>query len=291
MRRIVHIIVLWAATFAAGSIAPTHLHAQDVVEAVRGAERAFVAAIRANSRRAMGRSLAAKFTFVDAAGVTRVKSAIMDDIALAKGSGENETQLAIRPYGQIALVSGERGNVRFMRVWAKRRVGWLLFAMIETPIGGQASPASPAPSRGDGVCENPCLAMPYRPLTAQDAQIATRFRMVETAKWRGNADELMRSLAPEFAVVAPGGVTSRDKLVTEIRTAGRPGVPGDPVMVMRIHGFDGSAIMATRQRPDRGGKPYAAVRVWALRDGRYILVAEQRSAIEAAAAMPAVVKR
>ena len=65
----------------------------------------------------------------------------------------------------------------------------------------------------------------------------------------------------------------------KLKESGAPSVPGDPVVLARIHDFGDSAVMIARHTPFRGGKPYYSLRVWAFGGGRWQLANTQQTVI------------
>ena len=74
--------------------------------------------------------------------------------------------------------------------------------------------------------------------------------------------------------------------LADLRASGAVSTPGDPVVSMRIHDFDDSAVMIARHSSFRGGDPYYSLRVWAYRDGRWQLANTQQTVIRSTPGSP-----
>ncbi|MBI3436122.1 MAG: hypothetical protein HY056_13780 [Proteobacteria bacterium] len=254
----------------------------DSAEAIGLIDRSLQSAISADDERAVGRRLAAKFTLTDAAGKRWLKSAVLKDV---ESFGGEENDVTINFYNTLAVVMGTRKDTRFARVWAKRVLGWRLFAAIETPIA--AAPVEVATAAGD--CVNPCRSVPYAAKSEVESAVLAAWQRLETVKWQPNADAVADGLADEFAGVTSSGLRGREQIVAAVRRGEgqRKGQPGDPVDFMRIHVFGvATALILTRQTPFAGGRPYAGLRVWILRAGRWRETLSQETTIEAAPPVP-----
>src|SRR5262245_26929144 len=104
--------------------------AQDNADTIRKLDQGLASAVRGKDQRALGRTLAAKFTWTDAQGRTWPKSEVVKSIAEFPIVAESDVKINF--YGPIATVTGQRGNVRFVRVWVKRTLGWRLFLLLDT---------------------------------------------------------------------------------------------------------------------------------------------------------------
>jgi Domain of unknown function (DUF4440) len=292
MRRVILALVL-AAAISLPTLRPTA--AQEGVDIIRASEQGLAAAIRNKDRRALGTFIAAKFSWTDATGTTRPKSEVMHNVGLLAPPGQDETDVKTYFYGAVATVLGTRKDARFVRIWVKRQLGWLLLIAMETPIAKEApARASVEAAAGEGDCDNPCRTVPFRPKTDIDKTILAAWQKTKTLEWKPNADEWASYIADEFMIINNTTVRNREQRIAIAKKQQEAGVgaPGDPVTFMRINDFPPSAaVMVSRHVPYRGGKPYINLRVWVLRDNRWQLALSQQVANLSAPDVPAVVAK
>jgi len=269
--------------------------AQDGVETIRANEQGFFAAVHNRDRRALGTFVAAKFSWSDASGTTRTKSDVMRNIGLLAAVGQDETDVQTNFYGPVATVLGKRKDVRFVRIWVKRVLGWRLLVAMETPIPKEApARASIEAAAGAGDCDNPCRTVPFRPKTDMDKAILAAWQKTKTLEWKPNADEWASYIADEFMIINNTTIRNRDQRIAIAKKQQEAGVgaPGDPVTFMRINDFPpNAAVMVSQHVPYRGGKPYTNVRVWILRANHWQLALSQQVTNQSAPDMPAVVAK
>jgi hypothetical protein len=270
---------------------PPSAHAQDTAETIQKLEQGLATAVRTKDRRSLGNYLAAKFAWTDAQGNSWPKSEVLKSIAEFPAVAESDVK--INMYGAMATVIGQRGHVRFVRIWVKRALGWRLFLLLDTPGPAQASAptqASVEPGAGEVDCNNPCRTLPYTPRGDMDQAIVAAWQQNKLNEWKPNADAWARNIADEFVFVSNTTLRNREQRLAVIKSAQERnvGLPGDPVTFMRITDFSpDSAVMVSRHAPSRGGKPYFAVRVWVNREARWQLALSQQVTIQAAQPVPA----
>jgi len=257
--------------------------AQDNADTIRKLDQGLASAVRGKDQRTLGRTLAAKFTWTDAHGRTWPKSEVVKSIAEFPVVAESDVKINF--YGPLATVTGQRGNVRFVRIWVKRALGWRLFLLLDTPIPSQPpSQASVEAGAGQGDCDNPCRTLPYTPRTDIDQAIVAAWQQTKLLEWKPNADEWARYIADEFLIINNTTMRNREQRIAIAKAAQErgTGTPGDPVTFMRITDFPpDAAVMVSRHFPYRGGKPYFNVRVWVNRDARWQLALSQQVTIQA----------
>ena len=290
MRRALIRAVLAALALIFVPLAPAR--AQEGADTIQKLEQGLATAVRTRDRRALGNYLAAKFAWTDAQGYTWPKSEVLKSIAEFPAVAESDVK--INMYGAMATVIGQRGHVRFVRIWAKRALGWRLFLLLDTPGPEQASAprqASVEPGAGNADCNNPCHSLPFTPRTGTDQAIVAAWQQNKLNESKPNADAWARNIADEFVFVSNTTLRNREQRLAMIKSAQERnvGLPSDPVTFMRITDFSpDSAVMVSRHVPSRGGKPYVSVRVWVNRDARWQLALSQQVTIQAAQPVPAM---
>jgi hypothetical protein len=116
-----------------------------------------MAAVAKGDKQTAAALLGADFTWTDADGVTRDKTASLDKFA---GPGD-ETDLQAHFYGRVFAVRGARNKLHFLRIWVKRDDRWQAFVLLETPVAPRSGPASarsrPRPDRATATIRaGPC---------------------------------------------------------------------------------------------------------------------------------------
>jgi hypothetical protein len=290
MRRVISTVILALAAQLVMSV-PSAM-AQDGSEVIRQVEQGFAAAIRNKDRRAVGTFLAAKFSWADSSGTTRLKSQVLKDVNLLGANFRDESDVKIYFYGPVATVLGTHDNAHFVRIWVRRMLGWRLFILLETPAPAEGGVrASVEAAAGEGDCDNPCRIVPYSPKTEMDKAILAAWQKTKTLEWKPNADEWARFIADEFMIINNTTIRNREQRIAIARKQQEAGVgaPGDPVTSMRITDFSpNAAVMTSQHVPYRGGKPYINVRMWVYRDNRWQLALSQQVTIQSAPTMAAV---
>jgi hypothetical protein len=164
-----------------------------------------------------------------------------------------------------------------------------VLAVILTTLATGTTPfAAAAPTAGD--CENPCRTMPFTPASPNARVIADVFMRLKMDEWHPNPSDWMEFVLDDVYYVTETAQLSKGDRVARLASleaSGAASTPGDPVVSMRIHDFDDSAVMIARHRPFRGGDPYYSLRVWAFRDGRWQLANTQQTVIRSTRDTPA----
>lgn len=215
-----------------------------------------------------------------------------DAVALVHQRGYRTEDVQTRIYHEAAVVSGREslegerpGGVRFLRVWIYEGDRWLILAYQATAIASETEAARQAAQQPSSV---PRSAVGLEGADANDVaggresstDAVTAVRGAETAyreaERLNDFTALSRYRAPEFMLIDRLGqqVQARSSLsrVDADKT-------GD--FSVRVHGriavIVGSLTWIDRNAPSSTRLRY--VTVWVLRDGRWQVVAEQRTPI------------
>jgi len=250
------------------------------------ADTTWMNALQAGNPQDAGTALDADFEWTDARGRTRERADALASLSALAGEFRDETERKAFHYGHLHVITSERPDGRMMRVWALRPDGWRLFAVISTALTTGTTPfaatvtAAGAPAAAD--CENPCRTMPFEPVTDTTKEIVRIFQQLKMDEWHPNPDSWAPYVLDDvYYTTATAQLSKADRVehLRKLKESGAPSVPGDPVVLTRIHDFGDSAVMIARHRPFRGGQPYYSLRVWALRDGRWQLANTQQTVI------------
>jgi hypothetical protein len=231
------------------------------------------------------------FVWTDVEGKTHKQADVLAGLKSYAEDNQGDTGVQTHFYGQLETVTGEHHGARFLRVWVKRKAGWMEFLAIDTPMPSKAATFGGQQAAPHGDCENPCRTVPYKPATPMDKAILADWQKTKMEEWKPDAADWPNHIADEFLIINNNSMRTKAERVViakEQEKAGA-GAPGDPITAMEIHDFgDKSAVMISHHAPYRGGKPYYNVRVWTLRDGRWQLAISQQTTIQAAEVVPAV---
>jgi hypothetical protein len=295
LRRLLLGFIVISATFFSTCAAervdanPTDIAGID--SAVLKADQQLQLAIRDKDAKAVGILLDHEFTWTNEVGETRKNMQFLKDSSADVGSDTKYSDVKVREYGQMAIVTGTgvsqgHTSVFFARIWVKRPAGWLLLTHQYTTILPKDAPSPQLPPLGIGAtpdpsCENPCHKIPYTPKTATQGEVAKAYQAVETAVTVHDAPTWAYYVADEFVGIGRrymGKPDAKQERVDQI--AGSKAPVSLPKMLWgQVFVFGDSAIMIADHLPV-GERPYHVIRVWVNRDGRWQLFHRQETTIE-----------
>jgi len=255
------------------------------------ADNAFQQGLKNKNAQAVAALLDRQFTWTNQAGTTLDKAQFLQNSA--KGAVEGDpiyTDVKARDYGQLAIVTGATKHTAhsgtfFARIWVRRPAGWLLLTHQETAI--LPKPASNPQNRAAGNaaaqadCENPCRSLPYKPKTAEQAEVAKAYQAVETAVTSHDARTWAYHVADEFVGIGRQYTGTPD---TKAARVGQIGIVSNRVVLPKMlwgeaYVFGNAAILIADHQPV-GELPYHVIRVWVNRDGRWQLFHRQETTIQ-----------
>ncbi len=254
------------------------------------ADQAFTRALSQHDKAAAGALLDANFEWTNAGGQTHNKAVSLADLEALAADNEGDTDVQARDYGQLELVAGRHHGARFSRIWVKRPAGWRAYLELDTPLpSAAATRPAPSPRGAAGDCVNPCRNLPFTPATTADKAVLAEWQKTKMDEWHPNASDWATHITDDFLIINDRSERNKEQrvaLAKEQEAAGA-GVPGDPVLSMRMADFGDAVVMVSRHMPYHGGKPYYNVRVFVHRDGHWPLAWSQQTTIQAAAKPPA----
>jgi ketosteroid isomerase-like protein len=247
----------------------------------------FVTAARGGERAAVAPLLAGDFTAIDTAGAVHGA-----DGAAGLLVGGDDAAVTVKDYGSLVLVTeryraADGREIVTVEVWVKEAAGWQLLVHHANQLADPAAPhAHPTPQARPAdapppVCENPCLAVPYEPKQAAEADIITSFQTLERAVTRNDADEWVKHMADEFVVYrTKQNLTTKAMRAQMLRDHGAINAETfvAAVEAMKLWVFGDAAVMrADHVMPGNRRPPYRATRVWVKRDGRWQMAMSQQT--------------
>src|SRR5258708_18769587 len=154
--------IAWAglmATLASGRAAAAD-------DAFVAADKAVVAAIAKGDKVAASKWLDPDFTWIDSEGIMWAKSdAFRSGLKPLVPAGA-DTKIVEHKYGKsVVWIQSNQGNKYSARFWVKRASGWKLLHTTEIAAMPKRDFQTVEPTY-DIPCNNPCKAVPYKPLSA-----------------------------------------------------------------------------------------------------------------------------
>jgi hypothetical protein len=262
--------------------APAARPASTQDDPVAAADKAFVQAYEKGDMSAVKKYLDADFTWIDTDGVFYSK-----DDALALGlkplvpSG-SDIKLVEHKYGKVVWIQENQGNKYAAHFWVERPAGWKLLHNSE--IATRPAAENPDGRSPYGIpCVNPCQAMPYIPVTANEKAAIKGWQEQED----GTPEHWRLHVADDQVVVSSYGVATKMDRWNGIsrRNPNAPKVGVSPVLFARMWDM-GTAVVAIMCQPTYNGKPYWSSRVFAPnKDGLWMMMESYHTTIQAAGVM------
>jgi hypothetical protein len=245
-------------------------------------DKAFVQAYEKGDMATVKKYLDADFTWIDTDGVLYFK-----DDAVALGlkplvpSGA-DVKIVEHKYGKVVWIQENVGNKYAAHFWVQRPAGWKLLHNSEIAT-------RPASENPDGrspyaiPCVNPCQAMPYQPVTANEKAAIKGWQEQED----GTPEHWKLHVADDQVVVGSYGVSTKMDRWNGIskRNPNAPKVGVSPVLFARMWDL-GTAVVAIMCQPTYNGKPYWSSRIFAPnKDGLWMMMESYHTTIQASGVM------
>jgi hypothetical protein len=263
---------------------------------VLAAAKALQAAIRGGSATAAEKLLARDFSFIDAAGHVHSRRSVLN--ALKASPRSAGTQVKVRDYGRIALVTGsyksaqagERSDLFALDVWVKDANRWKALIHHNNVLARPDAPAAhasgtPRPMHAPPPrCVNPLEIVPYQPKSQAERDIIAAFQALELAVTRNDPDQWRKHVADEFVVTRtrqhPTDKAARMAFMATQRAINAETFVAEVVM-LKVWVLGDAAIMrADHAMPGNRRPPYRATRLWVKRDGRWQMAISQQTTIQ-----------
>lgn len=245
--------------------------------AVREADGALAHSIDAGDQAKTRGLLDKDFTFTSSKGRTQTAEEFVAGLAPSMQLARTDVQ--VRMYGQVAVVTSVRGRERGVRIWVKRPAGWL--ALVSQDVSFANSPPKAAPQPKD--CENPCKTVPYHPKDADERALVASWQAIETSVTHHDSAEYSRHVMDEFTITSPTydhpiTRTERMAMLDEDKKTGAGAAPPPLVSAKMQHFGDTVVMIAMHQYP--GGGPLRNTRVWVKRDGLWRIAISQQTPVQ-----------
>ncbi|HVA93731.1 MAG TPA: hypothetical protein VNI36_02400 [Candidatus Dormibacteraeota bacterium] len=259
-------------------------------DAVVTADKAIVAGLAKGDKAVENKYLDRDFTWIDSEGIMWAKEdALRAGLKPLIVSGP-DIKVVEHKYGKrVVWIQWSQGNKYSARFWVKRRNGWKL--LHTTEIVPRKRDYTPVKEPYAIPCNNPCKAVPYKPLTAGEKAALNEWQTQESsfANWKIHiADNMDQRVVSTFGGLSPSKA-DRIKMMTA-RMAANPNAPKEgaaPALWIRTWDFGDAVIMISVQ-PTYGDKAYWSSRILAPnKDGLWQMMESYHNYILASPVMTA----
>jgi hypothetical protein len=258
-------------------------------DAVVQADHALVQALEKGDKAAAEKLLDPDFTWIDPDGVMWAKDdAFRVGLKPLVGSG-SDVKIIEHKYGKVVWIQESVGNNYVAHFWVERPKGWRL--LHTTEIAVRERDFEPARPTYDVPCENPCKAVPYKPLSPGEKAALDEWQEQESSQagWEKHvADNFDQRVVSTYGGPSP---SKADRVANmNKRKAANPDAPkigAAPALWIRTWDFGDAVVMLSCQ-PTYGEKAYWSSRVLAPVNGLWQMVESYHNYIKASPVMTAV---
>ncbi len=235
-------------------------------DAVVTADKAVMAALAKGDKLAANKWLDPDFTWIDSEGIMWAKSdAFRSGLKPLVPAGA-DTKILEHKYGKnVVWIQWNQGNKYAARFWVKRASGWKLLHTTEIAAMPKRDFQTVEPTY-DIPCNNPCKAVPYKPLSAGEKASLDEWQEQESSQenWEKHvADNMDQRVVSTYGGASP---SKADRIVgMNKRKAANPNAPkvgAAPALWIRTWDFGDAVVMVSCQ-PTYGDKAYWSSRVLA----------------------------
>ena len=254
------------------------------------ADRAVTAALDKGNKAAAEKYLDADFTWIDNMGVYRVKEDAFRAGIKPLIPDSPDVKYIEHKYGDVIWLQANAGNNYTARFWVKRGSAWKLLHTTEISVHDRdyktLRPNYVVP------CINPCQAVPYTPVTANEKAALAGWQEQESGKDGMWAKHIADNFDQRAASTVGGPRQNKSEMVAaqdrgRQMNAGRPEVAAVPALMIRTWDF-GTAVVMIACQPTYGDKAYWASRVFAPLNGVWMMMESYHNTIDASPVMTAV---
>ena len=258
-------------------------------DAVVQADHALVQALEKGDKAAAEKLLDADFTWIDPDGVMWAKDdAFRAGLKPLVGSG-SDAKIIEHKYGKVVWIQESVGDNYVAHFWVERPKGWRL--LHTTEIAVRERDFEPVRPTYDVPCENPCKAVPYKPLSPGEKAALDEWQEQESSQagWEKHvADNFDQRVVSTYGGPSP---SKADRIANmNKRKAANPDAPkigAAPALWIRTWDFGDAVVMLSCQ-PTYGEKAYWSSRVLAPVNGLWQMVESYHNYIKASPVMTAV---
>jgi hypothetical protein len=235
-------------------------------DAVVTADRAVVTALAKGDRVTANKWLDPDFTWIDSEGIMWAKpDAFRAELKPLVPAGA-DTKIIEHKYGKsVVWIQWNQANKYSARFWVKRASGWKLLHTTEIASMPKRD-FQTVEATFDIPCNNPCKAVPYKPLSAGEKASLDEWQEQESSQenWEKHvADNMDQRVVSTYGGASP---SKADRIAGMNRrkaaNANAPKVGAAPALWIRTWDFGDAVVMVSCQ-PTYGDKAYWSSRVLA----------------------------
>lgn len=230
------------------------------------ADKAVAAALSKGDKTAANKWLDPDFSWIDAEGIMWAKEDAFRADLKPLISPSDDVKIIEHKYGKsVVWIQWNDGSKYSARFWVKRPAGWKLLHVTEIAAVPKRDFQTVEPTY-DIPCNNPCKAVPYKPLSPGEKASLDEWQEQESSQpgWEKHVADSM----DQRAVSTYGGASpsKADRIAgMNKRRAANPNAPkvgAAPALWIRTWDF-GDAVVMVSVQPTYGDKAYWSSRVLA----------------------------
>lgn len=261
-------------------------------DAVVTADKTVAAALSKGDKTAAEKWLDPDFSWIDAEGIMWAKEDAFRAGLKPLIEASDDVKIIEHKYGKsVVWIQWNEGNKYSARFWVKRPAGWKLLHATEIAAIPKRDFQTVEPAY-DIPCNNPCKAVPYKPLTPGEKASLDEWQEQESsqANWEKHvADNMDQRVVSTYGGASP---SKADRIAgMNKRKAANPNAPkvgAAPALWIRTWDF-GDAVVMVSVQPTYGDKSYWSSRVLAPNDaGLWQMMESYHNYILASPVMTAV---
>ncbi len=235
-------------------------------DAVVTADKAVVAALAKGDKVAANKWLDPDFSWIDSEGIMWAKEDAFRGGVKPLVTWTDDVKLTEHKYGKsVVWIQWNQGNKYSARFWVKRAAGWKLLHTTEIAAMAKRDFQTVEPTY-DIACNNPCKAVPYKPLTEGEKASLDEWQEQEGSQqgWEKHvADNMDQRAVSTYGGASP---SKADRIAgmnkRKVANPNAPKVGAAPALWIRTWDF-GDAVVMVSVQPTYGDKAYWSSRVLA----------------------------
>ena len=230
------------------------------------ADKTAIAALAGGDKAKANSLLDPDFTWIDSEGIMWAKTDAARGNLKPLLSNVEDSKIIEHRYGKsVVWIQWNKGNDYSAHFWVKRPSGWKLLHMTEIAAVAKRDFQTVEPTY-DVPCNNPCQAVPYKPLSAGEKAALDEWQEQESSQenWEKHvADGMDQRVVSTYGGASP---SKTDRIAgMNKRKAANPNAPkvgAAPALWIRTWDF-GDAVVMIACQPTYGDKAYWSSRVLA----------------------------
>jgi hypothetical protein len=287
-----HLKIFLAACLSAScfAIALSSLPMSAADDEIIALDKAATTALSSGDKAAQGKYLDSDFSWVDTKGVMRFGDDSFRAGIRAAVPVADDVKYLEHKYGNVIWLQSNQGKRYSAHFWVKRPAGWKLLHMTEIDV--HERDFTTVRPNYEVPCINPCKAVPYTAVTANEKAALDGWQEQESGKEGMWAKHIADNFDQRAAMTWGGPRASKTEMVAmqaraRQQNAGKPEVGTAPALFIRSWDF-GTAVVMISCQPTYGDKAYWSSRVLAPLDGVWMMMESYHNYIDASPIMTAV---